>query len=67
MAYNAGGGNLRKWKKAFGDLPPLLFIEAVPYKQTRDYVRKNLTALIIYNKLYYGISPEGTVNDFFTE
>lgn len=56
-AYNAGQGRMTEWESEFGDLPPLLFIEAIPYVETRSYIRK-----VVVSTLYYayrsGVSPE---------
>ena len=48
-AYNGGPGNLQKWQREnnfAGD--PLLFIEAIPLSETRDYVERVLANLWIY-------------------
>jgi soluble lytic murein transglycosylase-like protein len=37
-AYNAGPGNLAKWRRKMSDVDdPLLFIESLPSRQTRDF------------------------------
>jgi len=48
-AYNAGPGNLRSWERAVehGD-DPLLFIESLPSRETRNFVEHILTNLWIY-------------------
>jgi soluble lytic murein transglycosylase-like protein len=48
-AYNGGPGNLRKWMRGvdFRD-DPLLFIESIPNRETRDYVEKVLANYWIY-------------------
>lgn len=38
-AYNAGPGNVRKWL-AKGDLPLDEFVEAIPFRETRHYVKR---------------------------
>ena len=49
IAYNAGPGNLLKWRKRRGDISdPLLFIETLPVQETRDYVAKVLSNYWIY-------------------
>lgn len=49
IAYNAGPGNLRKWKKELGDIDdPLLFIEMIPMAETRNYVERVLANYWIY-------------------
>lgn len=49
IAYNAGPGNLAKWKKRWPDVKdPLLFIELIPSGQTRNYVEHVLANYWIY-------------------
>ena len=50
-AYNAGAHQVRKWKNLFGHLPTELFIERIPFKQTRDYVKKVLLGESLYHAL----------------
>ena len=48
-AYNGGPGNLKKWKAAteYGD-DPLFFIEALPSRETRIFIKRVLTNFWIY-------------------
>lgn len=50
IAYNAGPGNLRKWKGELVDArhDPLLFIETIPMAETRNYVERVLANYWIY-------------------
>lgn len=49
VAYNAGPGNLARWKKRWGDVKdPLLFIELIPSAETRVYVERVLSNYWIY-------------------
>ena len=51
VAYNAGAGNLQKWKsapKAMDDA--LLFMETMPSKETRQFVKRIMTAYWIYQE-----------------
>ncbi len=49
VAYNAGPGNLAKWKKRWPDVKdPLLFIELIPLSETRAYVERVLSNYWIY-------------------
>ncbi len=49
VAYNAGPGNLAKWKKRWPDVKdPLLFIELIPSSETRAYVERVLSNYWIY-------------------
>ncbi|MDJ0685876.1 MAG: lytic transglycosylase domain-containing protein [Alphaproteobacteria bacterium] len=48
-AYNGGPGNLQKWLKKVDDTgDPLLFIESIPSRETRNYVEHVLANLWIY-------------------
>jgi len=48
-AYNAGPGTLARWRKDLADvIDPLLFIESLPYAETRDYVEKVVANFWIY-------------------
>jgi soluble lytic murein transglycosylase-like protein len=48
-AYNAGPGNTARWLRqvAHGD-DPLLFMELIPTRQTRRYVRRVLADVLLY-------------------
>lgn len=49
IAYNAGPGNLAKWKKQWPKVnDPLLFIELIPSGETRAYVERVLANFWIY-------------------
>ena len=49
VAYNGGPGNLRKWMRRVDyQNDPLLFIESIPNRESRDYVEKVLTNFWIY-------------------
>jgi len=48
-AYNAGPGNLAKWRRHLGDVDdPLLFIESLPSQETRNFVESVVANLWIY-------------------
>lgn len=40
--YNAGEGNVGKWVKRFGNIPTDEFIEHIPFRETRHYVKRVL-------------------------
>ena len=49
IAYNAGPGNLSKWKRRWSKVEdPLLFIELLPSAETRSYVEHVLSNYWIY-------------------
>lgn len=51
-AYNAGSGNVKRWQKAYGDLPQDEFVESIPFRETREYVKKVVSSMQMYQKLY---------------
>ena len=52
VAYNAGPGNLAKWKKRMNyQNDPLLFIESIPSKETRSFVERILVNYWVYRSL----------------
>ena len=54
-AYNAGPGNLRNWQRRFAQVnDPLLFIEKIPFKETRHYVKQVMANYLIYQAMLYG-------------
>lgn len=50
-AYNAGPGNLIKWKKKINTDDPLLFLESIPSKETRSFVERIIVNYWIYRNL----------------
>ena len=53
-AYNAGPPAAARWATQFGDLPTDLFVEAIPYKETRIYVKQVVADLFNYQEFYGG-------------
>lgn len=51
-SYNAGPGRLQDWKKSldYND-DPLLFVESIPFAETRNYVMQVMTNYWIYSEL----------------
>jgi len=48
VAYNAGPARVAEWCAALGMDDPLLFVESIPLRETRIYVKKVLTNLWTY-------------------
>ncbi len=61
-AYNAGLTNVRRWQKSDGNLPYDLFLEVIPFAETREYGRKVLSAAGFYGYLYYDQDVQSTVD-----
>lgn len=47
-AYNGGPGNLNRWRREVQIEDPLLFIESIPSRESRDFVEKVLTNFWVY-------------------
>ena len=51
-AYNAGPGAVAGWQRAAGNISdPLLYIESIPYGETRNYVAQVLAHYWVYQHL----------------
>jgi soluble lytic murein transglycosylase len=53
-AYNAGSSRARRWLERGGADDPEIFIERIPFRETRDYVRIVLRNRELYRNLYGG-------------
>ena len=51
-AYNGGTGNVDKWLRDESLSDGNGGLSDIPYKETRDYVKKVMKTFEIYNKLY---------------
>jgi soluble lytic murein transglycosylase len=49
--YNAGEGNVDKWRRE-GERPTDEFVEAIPFRETRNYVKRVLGTYQAYRALY---------------
>src|SRR5690606_28077995 len=56
-SYNAGPGNLSKWRKARPSHDLHDFIEAIPFSETNKYVKKVLGTYAAYRSLYPPYAP----------
>lgn len=52
-SYNAGILRVKNWTAEFGDVPDDMFIEMIPFTETRTYV-KNIMRNYYFYKFYYG-------------
>ncbi len=50
-AYNGSPKSVTEWLKTFGDLDSLFFVERIPYKETRGYVKKVIATKALYRAL----------------
>ncbi|WP_319562771.1 flagellar assembly lytic transglycosylase [Marispirochaeta sp.] len=64
-SYNAGITRLRRWRQYSPRLPDDLFLETIPFQETRDYVKLLLVSSWHYGYLYYHVRGEEIVFLFF--
>jgi soluble lytic murein transglycosylase len=50
-AYNGAPQNVAHWMKEYGHLEVELFVERIPFRETRDYVKKVLATEALYRGL----------------
>jgi soluble lytic murein transglycosylase-like protein len=65
LSYNAGLTRVRAWERAAGEMPGDLFVESVPFEETRKYVRKILVSSVMYASLYGSENPRDAALSFF--
>jgi soluble lytic murein transglycosylase len=61
-SYNAGGGNVSKWIRAYGDprsanVDPIDWIERIPFSETRNYVQRVLEGVLVYRSRFAELNP----------
>jgi soluble lytic murein transglycosylase len=49
-AYNAGPGRVRQWLKGANHLPFDVWVETIPFDETRQYVQNVLSYSVIYGQ-----------------
>ncbi len=65
-SYNAGISQVRRWRRRMKELPADIFLECIPFKETRNYGKKILKTAAVYAYLYYGKQPETVIKEFFS-
>lgn len=65
FAYNGGISRVRTWQRAVPLLSEDLFLETIPFLETRDYGRKVLAAMAVYGYLYYERDSKQLVEEIF--
>lgn len=51
-AYNAGGGAVNRWLEQRKGMPFELWVESIPYDETRGYLKRVTTSWLAYARLY---------------
>lgn len=69
FSYNGGRTRVRNWVKSakieFGsdDLPLDLFLEVIPFSETREYGRKVVSAATMYGMFYYNMNASSIIKE----
>jgi len=67
--YNAGPGRARQWIREFGDprdpkVDPVDWIHRIPFEETREYVQKVMSNLLVYRaRLGEAVAPARIADD----
>ncbi len=64
--YNGGNGNVDRWIKENGKLDFDLWVEEIPFGQTRHYTKRVSTSLWIYTWLHADANPDPKANPLET-
>jgi soluble lytic murein transglycosylase len=65
FAYNAGISRVRTWISSAKGLPQDLFLETIPFAETRAYGKNVVAAICLYAWLYDNTPPNETINAIF--
>lgn len=63
--YNGGPNRVRRWRESWQDLSDELFVEAIPYAETRNYVKDILVAAVVYGFIYDNEEPIVVISEIF--
>ncbi len=66
-AYNGGQGRVRTWERTRPGLGDFLFHEAIPFYETREYVRKIVVSAVYYGRLYEDRSASEVIASVFPQ
>lgn len=61
FSYNAGITRVRNWRRQAPNLPADIFLETIPYEETRLYGQKITRAAVMYGMLYYDENYADTI------
>lgn len=56
-AYNAGPGNVLRWLPEDGDLPADIWVDTIPFKETRRYTQSVLSFSVVFGWRMTGQAP----------
>ncbi len=56
-AYNAGEGRVKRWLKDADRMPTAVWVERIPFRETRDYVKGVIAFDCVYSRLLDAPAP----------
>ena len=66
-SYNAGPIAVSRWLKHNSTKEEDLFVETIPYDETRNYGKKLLYTACIYGMLYYNKNPNEVIKEVYKD
>ncbi|MGP1415458.1 MAG: flagellar assembly lytic transglycosylase [Treponema sp.] len=66
-SYNAGPVAVSRWLKKSTIKEEDLFVETIPYDETRNYGKKLLSTACIYGMLYYNKNPKDVIKEIYQD
>jgi len=66
-AYNAGPVAVSRWLRNNKITDEDIFVESIPYEETRNYGKKLLYTACMYAYIYYNKSPKQVIKEVFTK
>lgn len=66
-SYNAGPVAVSRWLKNTNILEEDIFVESIPYDETRNYGKKLLYTSCMYAYLYYNKTPNQVIKEMYSE
>ena len=64
ISYNTGRRRILNWLENYPNVPMDIWIEMLPYEESREYGKKILSSTFVYELLYYGANSYHTVEIF---
>ena len=64
ISYNTGRRRILNWLEDYPNVPMDIWIEMLPYEESREYGKRLLTSTFIYELVYYGEDSYHTVEVF---
>ncbi len=54
VAYNAGPSRAKRWREELGCISPDMWVELIPFNETREYVKRVMSYTVVFEYLMLG-------------